>query len=126
MLVANWTNQTGTGTHPESETFGKGNWQGFLFALINDAARSFFNQPNERQKKGDMKQLTVHDHVKHMELLKHCRAEEVENALISNFKTEGKGLFLHSRDRNPETWGLPSDEENSSRRQGLLTKEQPD
>lgn len=33
MVIVNWTNQTRTGTHPESETSGKGNWQEFLLHL---------------------------------------------------------------------------------------------
>lgn len=58
MLIIKRTNQTRTGTHPESETSGKRKLAGVFIALTTDAARSFFNWPDERQEKRDKKQHT--------------------------------------------------------------------
>lgn len=75
---------------------------GAFIALINDAARPFFSWPDERQER-DLKQPKAQDHIRHMELLKMIAGvQEMEDALIPNFKTEGKGLFLQTPICKPE------------------------
>lgn len=76
---------------------------GAFIALTNDAARPFFSWPDERQEKRDMKQPKAQDPIRHMEPLKAIAGvQEMEDALISNFKTEGKGLFLQTTNCKPE------------------------
>lgn len=70
---------------PRKQNFWQRKLAGVFIALINDAARSFFNRPDERQK-GGMKQLTVQDHVKHMELLEHLQG--LRNRKLFNIKLQ--------------------------------------
>lgn len=124
MLIVN-LNQPNKNT-PRKRNFWQRKPAGAFIVLIKDTARSFFSWPDERQAKRNMKQLTVQDRVKHMELLKvFAVVQEMEKAWISNFKTEGKGLFLQPADYSLETRGLPPNDEKNSKIQGLLTKEWP-
>lgn len=102
---------------PRKQNFWQRKLAGVFIVLINDAVRSFCNRPDERQENGDMKQLTVQDHVKHMELLR-C-LEDYKKQKMLKYQTSrlrGKGCFY-----SLQTWGFSPDEKNSSKRQHLLT-----
>lgn len=79
---------------PRKQNFWQRKLAGVFIVLINDAVRSFCNRPDERQENGDMKQLTVQDHVKHMELLR-C-LEDYKKQKMLKYQTSrlrGKGCF---------------------------------
>lgn len=66
---------------PRKRNFWQRKPAGAFIALIKDTGRSFFSWPDERQAKRNMKQLTVQDCVKHMELLKvFAIVQEMEKA----------------------------------------------
>lgn len=72
-----------------------------------------------------MKQPKAQDHIRHTELLKvFAGVQELENALIPNFKTEGKGLFLQTTICKPEAC-IQMMRRAARSLQGLLTKKQP-
>lgn len=79
MLIVN-LNQPNKNT-PRKRNFWQRKPAGAFIVLIKDTARSFFSWPDERQAKRNMKQLTVQDRVKHMELLKvFAVVQEMEKA----------------------------------------------
>lgn len=125
MLIVNWNQPNTNRNTTRKRNFWHGKLAGAFIALINDTAGPFFSWPDERQEERDMKQPKAQDHIRHTELLKvFAGVQELENALIPNFKTKGKGLFLQTTICKPEAC-IQMMRRAARSLQGSLTKKQP-